>query len=766
MSRGVQAKLPKHPKLPRLPKLSDELLLSVLRDARGKALGIGEILTRSGLHPGTRTAVKRSLRALTRAGRIEGEGKRYRLPVADDGASSSKPSGEGGRRGRSPAQRAGATAPTGSARDLLLGPFRASSARPARGARKRVVGVLELKAAGFGFVVPLAGGEEDVFLPASEARGVRSGDLVEVEVAPGRGGRSSGRLLGVLEQRRTHAVARYRHLGRSAQLQPLDGDLPPQMVDRSPLAHDGDLVRVRLPQRPGDEASIETVFDAKDSRILESLNVAYTQGFSDVFSSQALATAQALPPGVLSEEHRGRRDLTRLPLCTIDGEDARDFDDAVFVEAVPGGTRLLVAIADVAHYVREGSPLDVDALRRGTSVYFPDRVLPMLPERLSNDLCSLRPDVERLCLCADMVIDAHGHTKSAEIYPGVMRSAARCTYTQVSASLRGEPVALPSRVVERLPQMAKLADQLSQMRRLRGAIDFNLPEAQVQLDASGQVADVVRRERTVAHRLIEAFMLAANEAVARHFEKAQRPTVFRIHDPPDEEKLEAFLELARAHGFNVGKGQKIRPQLLDAFLRRIEGRPEERPLNSLLLRAMMQAVYASENRGHYGLGAEAYLHFTSPIRRYPDLVVHRLLWDEWAGKPPHEEAELQAVARRCSERERAAMVAEREVESFYGALFLQDRLGETFRGHVSGAIEAGVFVVLDDHLVEGMVPAEALGARARFNREQHCFMLGNGKRVGLGDAIVVTVESVNVGMRRVELSVGQPPDGASVRKRR
>jgi ribonuclease R len=592
---------------------------------------------------------------------------------------------------------------------------------------------------------------------------VRSGDLLQVEVVAGRGGRTSGRLLGVLEHRRTHAVARYRHLGRSAQLQPLDGDSPPFLVERHPSAHDGDLVRVRLPLRPGDEPVIESVFGPEAEQKLESLNVAYAQGFSDVFSPAGLAVAASLPACVLPEEHQGRRDLRRLPLCTIDGEDARDFDDAVYVESVPGGTRLLVAIADVAHYVREGGALDVDALRRGTSVYFPDRVLPMLPERLSNDLCSLRPDEERLCLCADLVIDAHGLTRHADIYPGVMRSAARCTYTQVSAALRGERVALPPSVVERFPQMEKLAELLGRMRRLRGAIDFNLPEAQVQLDGAGHVADVVRRERTVAHRLIESFMLAANEAVARHFETVERPAVFRIHDPPDEEKLEAFLELARAHGFTVAKGEKVRPQLLDAFLRRIEGRPEERPLNNLLLRAMMQAVYASENRGHYGLGAEAYLHFTSPIRRYPDLVVHRLLWDEWQRKPPHDEAELQAVARRCSERERAAMVAEREIESYYGALFLQDRLGETFKGHVSGAIEAGVFVVLDDHLVEGMVPAEALGAQARFDRERHSFTLGNGQRIGLGDAMVVTVESVNVARRRVELSTGlRPPTGRQI----
>jgi ribonuclease R len=738
MPRGVPA------------KLSDDLLLSVLRDARGKALGVGEILSRGGLHPGTRAAVKRALRELTRVAKIEGEGKRFRLPGTRRKDAPKAPEVEG------------TSGPVATAREQLLKGFR-ESPKAARGGPKRIVGVLDLKAAGFGFVMPIATGQPDVFLPASEARGVRAGDLVQVEVVAGRGGRSSGRLLAILEHRRTHAVARYRLQGKGAQLLPLDGELAPFLIPRSPLAHDGDLVRVRLPARPDGEAVVESSFGQGNDRNLESLSVAYAQGFSDVFSPEGLAYAAALPAQIRPEERRGRRDLTALPLCTIDGEDARDFDDAVFIEPAQGGTRLLVAIADVAHYVQEAGALDLDALRRGTSVYFPDRVLPMLPERLSNDLCSLRPDEDRLCLCADLVIDAQGKTTKSELYPAVMRSAARCTYTQVAASLRGERVALPDAVVRRFPQMEKLAELLARMRRLRGAIDFNLPEAQVQLDATGGVADVVRRERTVAHRLIEAFMLAANEAVARHFEEAQRAAVFRIHDPPDEEKLEAFLELARAHGFSVVKGERVRPQLLDAFLRRIEGRPEERPLNNLLLRAMMQAVYASENRGHYGLGAEAYLHFTSPIRRYPDLVVHRLLWEEWQGRAARDEADLQAVARRCSERERAAMVAEREVEAYYGALFLQDRLGESFAGHVSGAIEAGVFIELDEHLVEGLLPAEALGAGAKFDKERHSFKLGSGKRIGLGDALVVTVESVNVARRRVELSLTAKPRPQRVR---
>jgi len=438
---------------------------------------------------------------------------------------------------------------------------------------KQVVGVLRIKATGFGFVLPLDSGVGDVFLPASEARHAFDGDLVRVEVMPGRGGRTAGRFLDCIERRRTHCLGVYRAAGKVARVEPLDPAIPgPLHCAQFPKARGGQVVRVRLlpgvSSDNGPLAEVEAVVGDEVTPGLESLSTGYAAGFADSFPPEVLAAADGLPGQVGAAEFTGRRDLTSLPLCTIDGEDARDFDDAVYAEALGTGHRLVVAIADVAHYVRPGSALDAEALRRGTSLYLPDRVLPMLPERLSNDLCSLVPLQTRLCLVADLVIDGEGQTRQAELYPAVMRSAARCTYDQVASSLAGNAVPLPEVVVSRFRTMAALADRLSAMRRARGALDFNLPEGQIVLGPNGEVVDVVRRPRNAAHRLIEECMLAANEAVARAFADRGLPTVYRVHGQPDAEKLLAFAALARAHGFELDAGEEIRPQALDAFLRR------------------------------------------------------------------------------------------------------------------------------------------------------------------------------------------------------
>ncbi len=636
----------------------------------------------------------------------------------------------------------------------LLAGFRVEKKGGRRGPR-RLVGVLQKKPQGFGFLLPIAGSEPDLYLPASELRGASDGDLLRAEVVAGRGGRRAGRRVELLERRRREAVGIYRARGRATFVEPFGGDLPPSLpVRRDANARDGQAVRFRLPQGPHDLATVETVLGPGESPALETLSIAYAAGFSDAFGPEALAEARAFPDGPTAADRAGRVDLTGLPLVTVDGEDARDFDDAIHVEAAAGGDRLVVAIADVAHYVRAGSGLDVEALRRATSVYLPDRALPMLPERLSNGLCSLVPGAVRLCRVADMVIDGAGRTISAEIYPAVMRSAARCTYTQVARSLDGGAVELPPAVVERFPRMARLAERLSAMRRARGAIDFNLPEAHVVIGPEGQVADVVRRERTAAHRIVEEFMLAANEAVARRFEAAGLPTVYRVHDEPDEEKLADFAALARAHGFEVDPGEVVRPQALGAFLRRIEGHPEERALNGLLLRAMMQALYSAENIGHYGLGARTYLHFTSPIRRYPDLVVHRLLAAAEAGAQAS--GDLDAIAARSSERERAAMAVEREADAYYGALLLSGRLGETFDGVVDGAVDAGLFVELDRPFVSGLVPAFTLGSDAVLDEDRRSWRIArSGRAWRIGDRVRATVVSVNVARRQIDLALAE-----------
>jgi ribonuclease R len=469
--------------------------------------------------------------------------------------------------------------------------------------------------------------------------------------------------------------------------------------------------------------------------------------------------ADRIPLEVSALEAGGekRRDLRTLPLVTIDGEDARDFDDAIFVEPHRLGWRLVVAIADVSHYVVEGTALDDEAQRRATSVYLPSRVLPMLPERLSNGICSLRPDVDRLCMVADMVITRAGETVETEIYPAVMRSHARCTYTEVHQVLAGEQVPGRTELKPLFERANALATTLTKMRRDRGAIDFDLPETRVVLDEKGLPTHLAQRERQESHRLVEECMLAANEAVARFFREQGVPTVNRYHAEPDEEKLDTFLTLLRA--FGIETTGELDSKELNRILKSLEGHPEQRALNQLALRAMMQAVYSSANTGHFGLGADDYLHFTSPIRRYPDLLVHRLLKQFW--KHPRkpvgpaleaEEERLELLSVQCSERERAAMQVEREVNALYACLLMKDRIGEEFDATVGGLSEHGFFVVLDEHHVEGFVKGESVFPDFELDVTTHRMRFGDGREVRIGQKARVALVSVNLQKKQMEFS--------------
>ncbi len=757
-------------------------LVGLLKSA-DHPLGLKELQRAGGFHPGQQTELKRALRELVREGRLEKQGKRYvvpgaRLPSASPGAGA----------GLSPGKRRGA--PVASKRGAAEGPApRGRGARDGEGARRSVggdrrrvraessptvgppvEGILHLHRDGFGFVHPLTGDGENIFVPPDQAARALDGDRVLVDVVEGSRGRTQGRLLDVTDRVRTRAVGIYRQAGRQAWVEPNDPGLRDHIqVPPTQLARPGDLVKVLLGIghsviEPGEGLVGEVLgsIGQPGSPSGEVLSIAYAQGFSDEFPDEVMAEADRVHPTVPEEEARGegRRDLRKLPLVTIDGADARDFDDAVFAEPSGSGWRLVVAIADVSHYVREGNALDAEALHRGTSVYLPDRVLPMLPERLSNGICSLRPDEDRLCMVADMRLDAKAQLTEYEIYPAVMRSAARCTYEEVQAVLDGEDV--PHRNVFR-PQFELLmtvARALNGMRRARGALDFDLPEYKVVLDEEGNPLKLDKRERKDSHRLIEECMLAANEAVARFFQERELPSVYRYHGAPDEEKLEVFASLARAHGFQLGAGGgEISPHDLMRFLKQIEDHPERRVLNQLLLRSMMQAVYSAENVGHYGLGAEHYLHFTSPIRRYPDLLVHRLLKAHWArGEkvPPKrqrdlEEERLEAMAAQSSERERAAVAVERETVSFYSALLVKDRVGESFDGVVAGVADFGVFVELQGVFVEGLVKSESFGFGGKFDPTLHALVFPDGRRIRVGDALRVTISNVSIERRQIEL---------------
>jgi ribonuclease R len=713
-----------------------DALVEQLRRASGKPLSLRELMQRAQLHPGERTEAKRALRDLVREGAATKDGKRYAVPAAREQAG------------------AGTLAPTHrTARPLQTRP----------GGRPGLLGTLKKHRDGFGFVARLDRKGDDVFVPPQEAAKAVDGDLVRVEVVPARGGRTAGRIVEVVERRRRLLLGTYHARGKQSFVVPADPELEGYVpVPETQVAEDGDVVKVALDPGSGRLAGavVEKIGRPGEPRV-EVLKVAYAKGFADVFPEPVRREASSVPDHVREEDRLGRRDLRNLPLVTIDGEDARDFDDAVYVERVTGARRqslyrLVVAIADVAHYVRPGSALDDEAVRRATSVYFPMQVLPMLPERLSNGICSLNPDVDRLCMVADLVLDGKGETKSAEVYEGVMRSAARCTYTEVARVLDGEKVPGRERFREGFELMAELQAKLTAMRRRRGAIDFDLPEAKIVLGDDGEVVSIEKRPRNRAHRVVEEFMLAANEAVARWFGARDLPTIYRVHGVPDEEKLDAFLELARTHGFEVPESPPD-PRALNELLERFKGHAQQRALNQLLLRAMMQAVYSPENIGHYGLAAEHYLHFTSPIRRYPDLVVHRLLKEEWGHRqgtlvrrtPEPRLVEMAAVS---SERERAAMEAEREIASYYAALFMKDKIGEAFDGVVAAVVEFGLFVELERWFVEGLARVEDLGEGFELDPVLHALVQpATGRSFRVGDRVRVEVVSSSPARRRIEL---------------
>jgi ribonuclease R len=744
--------------------LIDREQLVKLIGAAGRRVGLKEIVRAGGFNVGEQPELERTLRELVKRGELERDGKRYGVP----GTRGPKSGPAWG--GRSPAgarAMARATALRVERFERKKPPAKGPpKTRPTRG--KTVEGIIHHHRDGFAFVKPIVGQTdvEDVFIPPGEARRALDNDRVLVELVPGRGGRTMGRVLEVTSRTRQLVVGTYFEDRRGAWVQPREAELGPIRVPPTQLARPGDAVKVKL-------GVGEALFEAHDrltgevagslgnpdDHSVEVLSIAFAKGFHDEFPPEVMEEADRFGVDVTEEDARSehRRDIRKLPLVTIDGEDARDFDDAIFVEDHPKGWRLVVAIADVAHYVREHTALDAEALRRGTSVYLPGRVLPMLPERLSNGLCSLKPDVDRLCMVADMVIDRQGRTLATELYPAVMRSHARCTYTEVHQVLNG--VHLPHRAAfaPMFRRANELAQTLRKMRLERGAIEFDLPERRVELDDQGLPVRMVQRERWESHRLVEECMLAANEAVARYFRERGLPTVNRYHGQPDEERLATFIGLLRAYGVEV-KGETLSSKELNDVLSRLEGHPEQRALHQLALRSMMQAVYSSKESGHYGLGAEDYLHFTSPIRRYPDLLVHRLLKHSWSKKRKysrhHLEAEierLEALAVQCSERERAAMQVEREVNQLYSCLLVKNRLGESFDGTVSGLSENGFYVELDELLVDGFVRGETVFPEFEFDPSTYRLVFGNGHVVKVGQKARVTLVAVNLQRRQIDL---------------
>jgi ribonuclease R len=545
-------------------------------------------------------------------------------------------------------------------------------------------------------------------------------------------------------------------------------------VDQAKGARDGEVVHMAITSYGGSGrpamGKVLEVLGAADDPEVEVESVIRRFDLPSEFSSQVMTEARRVSREVTESDRAGRVDLRTFTTITIDGETARDFDDAVSVRPEEGGNiRLWVSIADVARYVTPGSALDREAYLRGTSVYFPDRCLPMLPEELSNGICSLNPEVERLAMTAELLIDRSGASVEARFYPSVIRSDARLTYTLVRQILvDGDTDAREAHdvLVPHLEVMEELALRLMARRRQRGSIDFDLPEPEVILDLQGRPEAIIKSERNLAHRIIEEFMLAANEAVAARLDDGGFPCLFRIHEPPSPEKLAAFAELVHHLGYEFTlPAEKVTPGVLQAIIDLAAGKPEERLINEVLLRSMKQARYSPENLGHFGLAADRYAHFTSPIRRYPDLVVHRLLKMLLAGHRPPEDGHMKEVADHTSSRERIAMEAERDLIELKKLQFMQERLGEEYDGIVSGVASFGLFVELTDFFIDGLLHLSLLPADFyRFDERLYTLTGEHSRKVfRIGDAVRVRVAAVSIPRRQIDFVLAEselPASGA------
>jgi ribonuclease R len=739
-----------------------------------------------------------------------------------------------------------------------------------------MAGRLDLHRDGYGFVRPNAQQEisEDVFIPPGEINGAMQGDQVLVEVEPPKAdGRRQGRIVRIVERRNPtvvgifhyarpdkwsgesehppgwHRVVPFDERMTQAILIPPDAPLPEAKETASPhrvvgakaaaheslegLVVDVEITRWPSPARPPQGRVLEVLGSRDDFGVDVEIMIRKHQ-LPRIFPDDVLA--EALRVAKFDSEIAARRtDFRNLPIVTIDGETARDFDDAVLVtervdEHGNPGYELQVHIADVAEYVTDNSPIDLEARLRGTSVYFPDRAIPMLPHELSSGICSLRPQEDRLVLSCIMQLDAEGRIKSYEILEGVIRSAARMTYAEVHAILEGdaETRAKYQALVPEFERMQRLAMRMNKRREERGSIDFDLPEPVIEFDEQGQMRGVTRAERTWANRLIEEFMLAANECVATWIEDLGVPSIYRIHEKPEPRRVVQFEELAASFGYSLGLGPlpvkrvqmrqerremhgrgrnprqhevpediAVTPRMYQKLAAKIEGKPEERILSYLMLRSLMQARYSEKNEGHFALAAPTYTHFTSPIRRYPDLIVHRItkallragvngagaisegrLSSPWShpneamnrmpqvsnlrpGKsrahidPPIPEADLAQIAEECSQTERRATEAERELVEWKKVRFMQDRVGEEFAALVLNPARYGLFVELTDLFVEGLVPIDSMrNDRYTWRENTHEIVGEHTRRVfRAGDRVHVILDRILQQERKLQFSL-------------
>jgi ribonuclease R len=737
-----------------------------------------------------------------------------------------------------------------------------------------VAGRLDVHRDGFGFVRPetrQAGGDDDIFIPPNEMNGAMQGDQVLVELAPPRAdGRHSGRIARVLSRRNPTVVGVFHYAlhdhAQGNSVTPLDervtqpilipfglerapatvGGTPHRVVSekkgRPAAGHDTEIAAGTAGETPsgleGMVVDVEitdwpTPSRAARGRVIEVLGREGDFGVDVEIVIRKHHLPHVFPPNVLDEaravahldeeEAAGRRDFRDLPIVTIDGETAKDFDDAVFVRrhgSADGTWELQVHIADVAQYVTPGTALDLEARLRGTSVYFPDRAVPMLPQELSSDICSLRPGEDRLVLSCIMMIDPDGEIRSYEVTPGVIRSVRRMTYTQVHAVISGDQETREqfAPLLAEFERMYELARLLHKKRQRRGSIDFDLPEPVIEFDSLGAMQSIVRSERSWANRLIEEFMLSANECVASWLQNLDVPSLYRIHEKPEARRVVEFESIAAGFGYSLGLGPlpvkrmtmkserrelrsrgagrgtgqsrqprqyevpediPVTPRMYQQLALKIAGKPEERILAHLMLRSLRQARYSEKNEGHFALAAPCYTHFTSPIRRYPDLIVHRIAKavlasgasgmgvpakqtgkaSRHSGEIGHEgpisEAELAGIAYESSQAERRAEDAERELMEWKKVKFMQDRIGDDFNAMILSVTKYGCFVELDNLFIEGLVPIMSLQGDHYTFRENTRQIIGehSGRRYSMGDRVRVVLDRVDSVQRRLQFSI-------------
>ena len=626
---------------------------------------------------------------------------------------------------------------------------------------------------GFGFLRPDEGArDDDVFLPARQMRKVMHDDRAAVQVRRHDAqGRAMGSIVEVLERAHDTLVGR---LCRESGITFVVPDNPriPQHVLVPPRgtggARVGEAVLVTLDEYPGEDRQaigrVTRVLGARDEPGIDIELAIHAFDLPFEWPDDAMAQAEAFPDRVPRNAKAGRLDLRDVPLVTIDGADAKDFDDAVYCEPDGDGWRLMVAIADVSHYVRPGEALDREARRRGTSVYFPNRVIPMLPEALSNGLCSLKPNVDRLCMVCDMKVTPTGRVTASTFHQAVMRSAARLTYEQAESLLTGEPVA--RRVQRAKPQVEQLQAvyrALARARRRRGALDFDIPEVRFEFGEDGRVSGISGYSRGDSHRIIEECMIAANVEAARFLGKHRVPTLYRVHEGPADEKLEELRLFLATFGTRLPRGKTLHTRDLARVLRELRDHTQLELVEGVVLRSMQAAQYHPRNIGHFGLGLPAYAHFTSPIRRYPDLLVHRgirhVLRKGGAKAFPYSHGDMEQLGEHCSMAERRADDATRDAVAWLKAEYMQDKVGETFLGVVSGVTGFGLFVEIKDVYIEGLVHVTSLDNDFyHFDPARHSLTGERGGRVfRIGDELKVQVARVSLDDRKIDLALAEEP---------